>query len=273
MLMERGNHKSFPVTYSKGSAPAKEGEAALSYLLSEELSLYPGDEISVKVGEKYEKCTITGIYSDITNGGKTAKLFVKHLNNQENVMWRIAYVILKEDVSRKDFIEKYEALGAEAADIAARIEGTYGPTLKQVWQVSVLVKIVSVTIILLVLMMFVRMMIVNERNIISMKKAMGFRSQDIRKSFWKSCIAYILVGIALGTICGCTIGEKICGAALKSLGAEGFKFSRKTHNNRQMSKNIQLSRKRKVVQKSSCYTCLTIYKMFSKRNESLYSFR
>ena len=60
---------------------------------------------------------------------------------------------------------------------------------------------------------------------ISIKKAMGFRRLDIKKSFWKSCIPYILVGIALGTICGCTIGEKICGAALKSLGAEGFKFS------------------------------------------------
>lgn len=41
MLMEWGNHKRFPVAYSKGCAPDKEGEVALSYLLSEELGLYP----------------------------------------------------------------------------------------------------------------------------------------------------------------------------------------------------------------------------------------
>ncbi|MGN0153414.1 MAG: FtsX-like permease family protein, partial [Lachnospiraceae bacterium] len=101
----------------------------------------------------------------------------------------------------------------------------YGPTLNQVWQVSILVKMVSSLIILLVIMMFVRMMIANQRNMISIKKAMGFRSLDIRKSFWKSCVPYTLAGIILGTICGCTLGERICGAALKSLGAEGFRFT------------------------------------------------
>ena len=225
MLMEQGDHRKFPVTYSKGHAPVREGEAALSYLLSEELGLYPGDEILVKTAEEYEKCIITGIYSDITNGGKTAKLFAESLDNEENVMWRIAYVTLTDGVGREDFTARYTAKGAKVTDIASQVQGTYGPTLKQVWQVSILVKIVSSLIILFVIMMFVRMMIANQRNRISIKKAMGFRSLDIKKSFWKSCVPYISAGIILGTVCGCTLGEGICGAALKSLGAEGFRFT------------------------------------------------
>ena len=224
VLMEQGDHRRFPVTYSKGREPNCEREVALSYLLSEELKLYPGDEISVNMAGKYEKCKITGVYSDITNGGKTAKIFVNHLNNEENVMWRIAYITLTEDASQKDFIDKYIAEGAEVVDISSRIIGTYGPTIKQVEKVSLLVKMVSSVIILLVIMMFVRMIIENQRNQISIKKAMGFRSSDIKKSFWKSCIPYILVGIILGTISGCILGEEICGVALKSLGADGFKF-------------------------------------------------
>ena len=225
MLMEQGNHSKFPVTYSKGHAPVREGEAALSYLLSEELGCFPGDEIFVKTAEEYEKCIITGIYSDITNGGKTAKLYAEYLNHEENVMWRIAYVTLTDDVGREDFTARYAAKGAEVTDIVSQVQGTYGPTLHQVWQVSILVKMVSFLIILFVIMMFVRMMIANQRNMISIKKAMGFRSLDIKKSFWKSCVPYTLAGIILGTVCGCTLGEGICGAALKSLGAEGFRFT------------------------------------------------
>lgn len=225
MLMEQGNHRKFPVTYSKGCAPNHEGEVALSYLLSEELGLYPGDEIFVKVAGEYETCKITGIYSDITNGGKTAKLFAKHLDNEENVMWRIAYVTLTKEANRREFMNQYAAMGAEVVDVVSRIKGTYGPTLRQVRLAAVLVKMVSFAIILLVIMMFVRMMIANQRNRISIKKAMGFRNLDIKKSFRKSCLPYILAGIIIGTICGCTLGESICGVALKSLGAVGFQFS------------------------------------------------
>ena len=224
MLMEQGNHSKFPVSYSKGRAPEHEGEVALSYLISEESGLYPGDEILVKTDGKYKKYVVSGIYSDITNGGKTAKLFTESFENQENVMWRIAYATLNEDVNKEDFIYRYTACGAEVTDIVNQVQGTYGPTLNQIWKVSILIKMVSSVIILLVVMMFVRMMIVNQRNMISIKKAMGFRSTDIKKSFRKSCVPYILGGIILGTVCSFTLGEVICGVFLKSFGAEGFQF-------------------------------------------------
>lgn len=224
MLMEQGNHSKFPVNYSRGCAPAREGEVALSYLLSEELALYPGDEIRVKLAGKYEKCVITGIYSDITNGGKTAKIFTENLNKEENVMWRIAYITLSDGADKESFAGRYAAVGVEVTDMSTRIQGTYGPTLAQIWQVSILVKMVSALIILFVIIMFVRLLIANQRNEISIKKAMGFRSMDIRKSFWKSCVPYTLAGIMLGMVCACTLGESICGVALQSLGAEGFRF-------------------------------------------------
>ena len=225
MLMEQGDHTKFPLTYSKGCAPAHEEEVALSFLLSEELGLNPGDKLIVRISGEDRKCTITGIYSDITNGGKTAKLFVKQPDQKENVMWRIAYVTLTEGASRKGFIDRYTAEGAEVTDIASRIKGTYGPTLMQIKRVSVLVKVVSFAIILLVITLFIRMMIASQRNGISIKKAMGFRSMDIRKSFRKSCFPYIFAGIIIGAVSGATLGESICAVALKSLGAEGFRFT------------------------------------------------
>ena len=173
ILMEQGDHMHFPLTYSKGCAPTREDEVALSYLLSEELELYPGDTILVKETGEYKACIISGVYSDITNGGKTAKIYREDLDNTENVMWRIAYVTLTENADQKHFLEKYTAEGAEVVDIASRIKGTYGPTLAQVQRASVLIKIIASVVILFVIMLFVRMIIANQRNQISVKKALG----------------------------------------------------------------------------------------------------
>ncbi|MGN0389553.1 MAG: FtsX-like permease family protein [Wujia sp.] len=225
MLMEQGNHKRFPVSYSEGCAPERECEMALSYLLAEDLELSTGDVISVNIAGEYTPCTITGIYSDITNGGKTAKLFTEQVNRTEDVMWRIAYVTLNEDADREVFMERYAETGAEVVDIQSIVLGTYGPTLRQVRFVSALVKLVSALIIFLVIMMFVRMIVANQRTAISIKKAMGFRSRHIRKDFFISCVPYIVAGILIGTACGCIFGEGICGIALKSLGADGFRFT------------------------------------------------
>ncbi len=224
MLMEWGNHTRFPVAYSKGSAPDKGGEVALSYLLSEELGLYPGDLIWIKKDNNYERCTISGIYSDITNGGKTAKIYAKDLGNTENVMWRIAYLTLTDNASEKNIADKYTVEGAEVVDIVSQVKGTYGPTLSQVRRASVLVDLVSFIIIWFIIMLFVRMTISNQRYEISVEKALGFKSADIKKSFLKSCLLYVIAGIVVGMILGCTLGENICGMALKALGAVGFQF-------------------------------------------------
>lgn len=229
MLIEQGNHTCFPVTYNRGKAPAKEDEIALSYLLSEELGLYPGYSLSVSKNGTYQSCKVSGIYSDVTNGGKTAKIYVDNIlestvSDSQNVMWRIAYVTLKDEAASDSFIQKYSETGAEVVDIASRIIGTYGPTLKQIQRADLLVKLVACMIIFFVIMLFVRMLIASTRKQISMKKALGFKNADILNSFRKSCVWYIGAGVIVGATLGCTVGQIICGMALSSLGAVGFKF-------------------------------------------------
>ena len=224
MLMEQGNHGLFPVTYSKGEAPASEGETAVSYLLAEELGLSVGDEFLAESADTQKKCKVTGIYSDITNGGKTAKIFADHLNPTEDIMWSIVYVRLKDHANMQAFTEKYTKEGAEVSEIATRVMDTYGTTLRQIGSAATLAKVIGVVVILLVITTFIRLLIENDRNRISIQKAIGFKSLDIKKRYWKSCIPYMLAGIILGGIAGCIPGEKICGIALKSLGADGFKF-------------------------------------------------
>ncbi len=225
MLMEQGDHTSFPVTYHEGRAPQEDTEVALSYLLAQDLGLNPGDTLDVKQAGEYVTCTISGIYSDITNGGKTAKIFTRSFSDTENVMWRIAYVTLSEGANQKAFVDKYTAYGAEVVDIVSRIMGTYGPTLMQVERAAYLVKLIASVIIVCVILLFVRMILANRRNSLSIQKALGFTNNDLKRAFRRSCAPYVLIGIVLGAIGGCTLGELLCGVAISSLGAVGFQFT------------------------------------------------
>lgn len=68
-----GDHSVFPVEYSSGGAPQTETEIALSTLNADDLEKTVGDEIVLVVDGAEKRLTICRIYSDITNGGKTAQ--------------------------------------------------------------------------------------------------------------------------------------------------------------------------------------------------------
>ena len=78
LMIENGDHSKFPVRYTEGRYPENDREIALSVLNAEEMGVKPGDTITVcremKDGTTEEIfSSVCGIYSDITNGGKTAK--------------------------------------------------------------------------------------------------------------------------------------------------------------------------------------------------------
>ena len=74
LTVETGDHSIFPVSFSAGILPTGENEIALSSLNAEELKLSVGDTLDLNVNGKKSGYTVCGIYSDITNGGKTAKI-------------------------------------------------------------------------------------------------------------------------------------------------------------------------------------------------------
>lgn len=69
-----GDYSAFPITYSKGRAPQEEAEIALSVLNAEDLEQNVGDELVVIVDGTEKHLKVCGIYSDVTNGGRTAQV-------------------------------------------------------------------------------------------------------------------------------------------------------------------------------------------------------
>ena len=134
LLVEMGDHSVFPVSYAKGSSPVREGEIALSSLLAQDLGLNLGDTLELETEEGRRSVVVCGIYSDITNGGKTAKMWGSVSGEREDlpVMWSILYVSLREDAFSEAWMKSYSREGVDIVDIADYVQGTYGPTLEQI---------------------------------------------------------------------------------------------------------------------------------------------
>ena len=89
---------------------------------------------------------------------------------------------------------------------------------------AVLTMIASCLILAIVVLLFIRLTIWQERGDCSLKKALGFVSADIRFSYLKKSLIYILIGTAAGVFLGVVPGQNLAGLFLGSLGASGFQF-------------------------------------------------
>ena len=151
-------------------------------------------------------------------------MYEKDIASDMDVMWSIAYATLKEGVDGKVWLGKYEEEGVKAVDINSYVEGTYGQTVSKIKMVSILIKVITAVVMILVISLFLRLLIERNRHKISIKKAIGFTTKNIKMQYAVECIKYCLIGVFLGVLLGNIAGEKICAIALKSFGADGFKF-------------------------------------------------
>ncbi len=228
LMIENGDHSAFPVSYKKGEAPKNENEIALSILNAEEMDLDIGDQVIVfmeKDGKESEcKCTVCGIYSDITNGGKSAKACLK--DDTAPIMWSIIYISLKDEGSVSDWVNEYQDMsdGIKIVKISEYLDGMYGTTIRNIAHASFLTVILSGVIIIVVILLLMRLIILKERNESSLKKALGLKTFDISKEYFKKLSAYVLSGIVFGVLLGVFLGQRLAGALLSMMGAQGFRF-------------------------------------------------
>lgn len=93
--MEHGNHTVFPVACVQGEAPRVDEEIALFFLCAEEPDLAPGGTLALATVDAPQAYTVCGFYSDITNGGKTAKAAC--LPDAGTPMWSMEGVTLADN--------------------------------------------------------------------------------------------------------------------------------------------------------------------------------
>ena len=223
--VELGNHGVFPLQYAQGKMPSSADELALSVLYAEELGKEVGDEITLLTDEGEKYLTVCGIYSDITNGGKTAKAAFAP-GNQEAALSTVCVNLREQDLLSEKISEYGDTFPyAKVSGIETYVTQTFGQTLRSVKIASVGAAFVAVAVTLLVILLFMKLLISKDRYSIAVLKSMGYTDSDISRQYvWRS-VAVMLLGILLGTILAGTLGERLAGAAISSLGAAAFQFT------------------------------------------------
>lgn len=223
--IELGDHSIFPVEYSEGRAPVSEDEIALSAMNVSELGKKVGDLITLAVEGKERHLKVSGIYSDITNGGKTAKaVFSDH---SAPIMWHVIYAELADqslvDIKVSEYSDRFKY--AKVSDINEYMNQTYGPTISSVQKGSYSAIVIALIIAVLVTLLFMKMLVAKDKYSISVMKAFGFSNSDIQAQYISRSVFILIVGIILGTILANTLGEMLAGAVISSFGASTFQFS------------------------------------------------
>ncbi|MEH7226780.1 FtsX-like permease family protein [Bacillus sp. JJ1566] len=223
--VELGDHSAFPIEYSEGRAPIRDYEIALSILNAEEFGKKAGDIITLVSDGNKKELTVTGIYSDVTNGGKTAKAVFT--DNSANIMWTIICVKLS-DISLVDsmvsaYSDQFDF--AKTSDINEFVSQTLGSTISSVEVASYSAIAVALVITILVTLLFMKMLVAKDRNSIAVLKALGFTNSDIKVQYYSRSFVVLIIGIVLGTLLANTLGEIFAGMLIASFGASTFDFT------------------------------------------------
>jgi putative ABC transport system permease protein len=219
-----GDYSVFPITYSKGRAPQSESEIAISNLNAKDLEKTIGDEIVLIVDGSEKHLKVCGVYSDVTNGGRTAQAVFD--TNSGDVL-SVGIAVTFRDRKRVDeSIEQYRGQFpfAKITGIDESIKQMLGSMRDAVKMASTAAIGTTILITLLVTMLFIKMIVTKDRHPIAILKSMGFTSKDIRGQYLTRSTTVLILGLIIGTILANTLGELVGVAIVSSFGATTFRF-------------------------------------------------
>lgn len=224
LSVESGDFSIFPLSYLSGNAPANHQEIALSDANSSELKLNTGDQLTLRVSGKDRVMTVSGIYQDVTNGGKTAKALLPY--NPDRVLWYVVSVNLKDRDLMDAKIAAYEKefSPARVTDLRGYLNQTLGGTIQQLKLVTTLALTIGVFISILITSLFLQMMVAKDNHDIAVMRSLGFAISKIKLKYMVMSLTILIIGVAAGTLLSNTLGPKLVSGIMSSFGASKIVF-------------------------------------------------
>lgn len=217
--VETGDFTIFPLSYISGSAPKRNHELALSDLLAKDLNKKVNDTLFMEMEEIQIKMKVTGIYQDITNGGRTAKAQIPY--DSKNVLWRVIALDVKPGVSVHEKVDQFTDAfyPAKITHLKSYLAQTLGNTIRQLQLVTILAIVISLSITLLITSLFLRMLLAKDAPQLAMMRSLGFTLRDIQIQYLIRMLLLGVTGVLIGTLGTVTIGQGLVEVAGSFMGA------------------------------------------------------
>lgn len=226
LWIDSGKQSSFPIKYISGKEPSGENQIALSKLAADELLKKEGDSITLLIGDEERVLSISGIFSDLTNGGKTAKTNF-HINNKA-ATWTVIPIRLHKGTSIGNFMKHYSQHHsfAKFTDTETYLKQIFGNTISMVENITKVALAASIFLIFLIVSLFVRMIYLKDRGQNSILRAIGFNNRSIYLQYITKMIFTLVIGILVGNILVWSVGDRLIEVILSLIGVHGVHFVR-----------------------------------------------
>ncbi len=216
--VQDGDNSIFPLEYLEGRAPRESNDMALSYTNAVDLGKKTGDSITVTYQGKDTIYCVSGIYQDITYGGKTAKAAIDF--DRKDIEGYIIYLNICDGI---DIDKKIADIRTALPDIKVTPVDEFAfQTMSGVLENMSLVEGVAIGIslllVILITIMFLQLITAREHSAIAIKKSIGFSTRDIRIQLGIRILIIQFIAITVGTILANTLGEVIFAGMLSSVG-------------------------------------------------------
>jgi putative ABC transport system permease protein len=214
-----GNDSGKELKYLDGRAPSAENEIALSKLNADEMGKKTGDTAMLKYNGTEKRFVVSGIYQDVTSGGKTAKA-VYNFPGAHAGKYQFA-VNLTDEADPKVKASKWSDKMGGGYDIEPMkefINQILGGVTRQVEVAAAAVMVIGLLLSALIVVLFMKLRLAKDAAQIAAMKAIGFTNSDVRKQYLYKIGMVSIAGILAGTIVSNMLGESIVSAAMSMMG-------------------------------------------------------
>lgn len=222
--VETGDFSIFPIKYLQGRSPINSNEISLSYLQGQQLKKNVGDFLNLIINNQIKKLIVSGIYQDITNGGKTAKAYLSF--DPDFALWYVINVEFKSNILIDNKAREYANIfyPVRVTHLTDYLQQTLGDLIKQVEYLTYLILLIALFITLLITSLFLKMLITKHYSQIAIMKAIGFSLNNIRLQYLTRSLFVLNLGIIIGVITSGTIGQQIVSFIWSFMGAPEIKL-------------------------------------------------
>ena len=218
VLIDIGDHEAFPMKYLSGHGPTTNDEVSLSYSQAQVTGAKEGSTVTVQTADGTKDLTVTGVYQDITNNGKTAKAT---FDDGAPALWQVIYADAhspdQASAFARDLNEKYP--GVQAIGMNQYASQFFGATGSQVRLITTMACVIALGLSFLITVLFTVLIVSRERPQICVLMALGSTRRDIAGQYLIRFGVLALTGIALGLLAAFTLGSSTIGALMATRGA------------------------------------------------------
>lgn len=224
LRVEVGDYSGDGIAYLHGVRP-EAGEIALSVLNADEYGVGVGDSLTLRRGGDAVTLTVSGIYQDVTSGGRTAKLQGEPVGAVTGYVY-YATVAAGEDATAlaAEYGKRFPA--AVAVPMREYVQQTLSYVTDAFASAAVITLVFAFGVVALITSLFLGLRLSRERRRAGALSALGFSGAELSWQLrFKAGVAIVLGGV-VGVLVAVSLGEFFIGAAISAsgLGIASLKF-------------------------------------------------